>query len=281
MVGVKHNEVLLAVLIFLTFVIVVGLARLWVSLILHNIFLSYSIVLGAALLTSVYTLSHFFSHFFTERKLFVRLAIWTILAPLCFSLTLLTLVYIFGPIETARPLEPGEILWSLTVPKDAYWTWLGIYPLNVIMLAAWLAGIILAVAQEKPSMLPYLAARAERKRIITVYAKSIQTVEGITTPDRDADIMRSLGPHYYPGTSMGEGDTVPVNDFTFPQDQEETIEMVKEIAPKHGFAVRVVDLSREETHDAINVLPTLVSDSRKRVEGKISKEQLESFLSKA
>ena len=281
MVGIKHNELLLAVLIFLTFVVVIGLARVWVSLVLHNIFLFYSIILGAVLLTAVFALSHALSRLLTQRKLLFRIAVWSILAPICFSLTLFTLVYIFGPIETARPLEPGEISWSLTVPKDAFQTWIVVYPLNVIMLTAWLTGTILAITQEEPSMLPYLAARAERKRVITVYVKSVHTVEGITTPDRDADIMRSLGPHYYPGTSMGEGDAVPTDEFVFPEDQEETIEMVREIAPKHGFAIRVVDLTKEETHDTTNVLPTLVSGSGKRIEGKISKKQLETFLSKA
>jgi hypothetical protein len=282
LVKIKDNDALLAVLIFFTLVIVVGLATLWLSLILHNVFLVYSILLGAGLFIVAFALSHFLSRLATERKLLVRLVSWTLLAPLCFSLTLFTLVYVFGPIEQGKPLtSPEQIIWSLTIPKNAFWTWPGAFPLNVIMLAIWLVGILTAIRQEEPSMSPYVIARAERKRIITLYVKSVRTVEEIVTPDRDSEIAKTLGPHYYRGTPMGDGDTVPVDEFVFPEDQQEIIDMVKEIAPGHRFAVRVVDLTREEAHHRVKVIPTLISDSGKRLEGKISEEQLESFLAKA
>jgi hypothetical protein len=282
LVRIKDNGTLLAVLIFFTLVIFVGLATVWLSLILHNLFLFYSLLLGAVLFLVAYALSHVLSRLATERKLSVRIVSWTLLAPLCFSLTLFTLVYAFGPIEQGKPLtSPDQTLWSLTVPKNAFWTWLGIFPLNVIMLAIWLVGILAAIAQEEPSMLQYALARAERKRIITLYVKSVRTHEEIVTPDRESEIAGTLGPHYYRGTPMGDGDTVPVDEFVFPEDQQELIEMVKEKAPEHSFAVRVVDLTREEPHHIVKTIPTLISDSGKRLEGKISEEQLASFLAKA
>lgn len=69
--------------------------------------------------------------------------------------------------------------------------------------------------------------------------------------------------------------------FVFPEDQEELIDMVEEIARDHGFAVRVVDLAKEEAHERISVIPTLVTDSGGRLEGKISEKELESFLAQA
>lgn len=129
--------------------------------------------------------------------------------------------------------------------------------------------------------MPYVVARTEGKRIITLYVKSIRTLEEIDTTDRESEISGTLGPHYYKGTPMGDGDLIPVDEFVFPEDQKELIDMVKEIAADHGFAVRVVDLTREEAHDRVNVIPTLVTDSGRRLEGKISEEQLKSFLARA
>jgi hypothetical protein len=269
---------LLAVLIFFTIVIVYGLAGVWLPQILHNLFLFYSILLGAVLFFVAYALSHVLSRLATERKLLVRLVSWVILASLCFSLTLFTLVYVLGPIEQKQLWVYDQTIWSLTVPKNAFWTWLEIFPLNVIMLSIWIVGILAGIAQEDPSLLGYAVARAERKSILTLYVKSVQTREEIVTPDRESEIAGTLGPHYYRGTPMGDGDIVPVDEFIFPEDQEELIEMVKEKAPEHSFSVRVVDLTREEPHHIVKTIPTLISDSGKRLEGRISEEQLETFL---
>jgi hypothetical protein len=282
LVRIRDNGALLAILIFFTIIMVYGLAGVWLPPILHNIFLFYSILLGAVLFLVAYALSHVLSRLASERKLSVRIVSWILLAPVCFSLILFTLVYAFGPIEQGKPLaSPDQILWSLTVPRNAFWTWLGIFPLNVIMLAIWFVGILAAIVQEEPSVIQYVLARAERKRMITLYVKSDRTVEEIVTPDRESEIAGTLGPHYYRGTPMGDGDTVPVDEFIFSKDQQELIEMVKEKTHEHSFAVRVVDLTREEPHHIIKIVPTLISDSGKRLEGKISEEQLASFLAKA
>ena len=216
MVRIRDNGALLAVLIFFTIIIVYGLAGVWLPPILHNIFLFYSILLGAVLFLFAYALSHVLSRLATERKLSVRIVSWAILAPVCFSLTLFTLVYAFGPIEQGKPLTSlDQTIWSLAVPKNAYWTWLGIFPLKVIMLPIWFVGILAAIAQEEPSLLGYAVARAERKRILTLYVKSARTLEEIVTPDRESEIAGTLGPHYYRGTPMGDGDTSPWTSSSF------------------------------------------------------------------
>jgi hypothetical protein len=279
-VRIKDNETLLAVLIFFTIVIVVGLGDIWIGVIVQNIFLFYTILLGTALFIIVYALSHVLSGLAAEKRLLVRIVSWTILAPLSFSLTLFTLVYVFGPIERGRIMVeiPGTMMWSQAVPKDALWTWPGLFPLNIFMLAIWLVGVLTSTVQEEPSILAYAVARAEKKRIITLYVKSVRTEEEIDTSGRESEISGTLGPHYYEGTPMGDGDLIRVDKFVFPEDQEELISMVEEMARDQGFAVRVVDLAKEETHERVDVIPTLVADSGRRLEGGISEKQLESFL---
>jgi hypothetical protein len=192
-------------------------------------------------------------------------------------------VYVFGPIEQGLYafLYSDQTVWSLTVPKDVFWTWFGIFPLNVVMFAIWFVGLISGIVQEEPSILAYAIARMHGKRILTLYLKSIRTPEEIVSSGRESAIARTLGPHYYHGTPMGDGDIASIDEFVFPKEQEEIIEMINEKASEHGFAVRMVDLTREEAHHRVEVIPTLISDSRKRLEGRISEQQLESFLASA
>ena len=164
---------LLVVLIFLTLVVVVIVLILGLGLFRRDPFLFYSALVGAGLFLVVYTLSHALSRLVIEGRLSVRLISWTLLAPLCFSSTLFILVYVFRPIEQQSiPAGTSQTVWSLTVPRDAFWAWFGIFPLNVIMLAIWLVGVLAGVMQEEPSMLGYALARAERKRVLTLYVKS-------------------------------------------------------------------------------------------------------------
>lgn len=72
-------------------------------------------------------------------------------------------------------------------------------------------------------------------------------------------------------------------------DQKKVVEMVKEVAHKYGFDVEVIDVAMENVLDKfmqkevkkIRVFPTLITDSGERIEGDISKEQIESLLAKA
>jgi hypothetical protein len=124
LVKIKHNAELLAVLVFFTIIIVVGLGRFWLRFILINLFLFYSVLLGAGLFFSAYFLSHILSKLAVERRVALKLVSWALLAPLCFSLTLFTLVYVFGPIEQGQHafLYSDQTIWSQSVPKDAFWT---------------------------------------------------------------------------------------------------------------------------------------------------------------
>jgi hypothetical protein len=277
-VKVGHNPALLAVLIFFTLVIVIGLGPFWIQLIFRNLFLFYTILVGSGLFLLAYVLSHFLSKLAAERRLLVRLVSWTLLALLFFSLTLFTLVYVFDPMEHGGYVHTS---WSLTVPRDVFWTWFGIFPLNVMMVAIWLVGMLVGIVQEEPSFLGYAVARVQRKRILTLYVKSIRTQEEIGSLNRESAIASTLGPHYYRGTPMGDGDMYPVERFVLSEDQEQIIEIVKEKAFEQGFVVRIVDLTREEAHHRVEVIPTLITDSGKRLEGKISEQQLESLLAEA
>lgn len=63
--------------------------------------------------------------------------------------------------------------------------------------------------------------------------------------------------------------------------------MVRKLAPKYGFDVEVVDVTKEsiihrvlqEEIKGIKTFPTLISDSGEKIEGTISKEQIKSLLS--
>jgi hypothetical protein len=74
-----------------------------------------------------------------------------------------------------------------------------------------------------------------------------------------------------------------------PDDQKRVVEMVEEIAPKYGFDVEIIDVALEdsihrvleEKVKRIKTFPTLITDSGGKIEGNISKEQVESLLSKA
>jgi len=85
-----------------------------------------------------------------------------------------------------------------------------------------------------------------------------------------------------------EVDSITKYNFVVPEDQNRIVEMVREIAPKHGFDVEVVDVTKEnilhrvlqEEVKRIKTFPTLITGSGEKIEGNISKEQIKSFLSK-
>lgn len=274
----KINEHALALLIFLTFVIVVGLGPHIIGYVagqIFSVFLVYAMILAAVFSGVAYILSGVLSKL-VSRKLLVRVFLWSILVPLFFGLALSLLAFAFNTRTSYFWLDgdPHELF------RHSFWDWFTLYPFNVILMGLWLLGIPLVIRAEAPSWFGYIAARIKNKRIITVYARSTKRFSEIQTPDRDATIVRSLGARYRT-TPMGQGDTITLDDLAFPKDQEDTIEIIRQIAKNYGFEVRVVDLTRESTHKKINILPTLVSDSGKRLEGSISKEQIQAFLSQA
>ena len=81
---------------------------------------------------------------------------------------------------------------------------------------------------------------------------------------------------------------VPEYDFVLPENQKDISEMVKEVGDRMALEVRIVDVSREnfarreiqKRAERIRRFPALVIDSAIRIEGEISKEQIESLLSR-
>jgi hypothetical protein len=80
----------------------------------------------------------------------------------------------------------------------------------------------------------------------------------------------------------------PMHDYVLAEDQQKVVEIVREVARRHNLGVEVVDLTREnilyrviqEEREKIKVFPALVADSGEKIEGDISEEKAESFLSR-
>lgn len=73
LVRIRGNDTLLAVLIFFTLVILIGFPIVWLGPIFRNLFLFYSILVGAGLFLVAYALSHVLSRLVIERRLTTRL----------------------------------------------------------------------------------------------------------------------------------------------------------------------------------------------------------------
>jgi hypothetical protein len=73
----------------------------------------------------------------------------------------------------------------------------------------------------------------------------------------------------------------PKYENVLPDDQKNIVEMVKEIASRYGFDVEIVDVTKSEKGPRIKTFPALITDSGEKIEGSISKEQIESFFAKA
>jgi hypothetical protein len=76
------------------------------------------------------------------------------------------------------------------------------------------------------------------------------------------------------------------NEFDVPEDQQEIVSMVKETARNHGFEVEVVDVTEEnvlrrdiqEHAKHIHSFPTVITDDGRRIEGDITRQQVEALL---
>lgn len=85
-----------------------------------------------------------------------------------------------------------------------------------------------------------------------------------------------------------ETETEPVYEFVLPEDQEKVVEMVKEAASKKGYEVEVIDVTREnilhraiqEELDKIHAFPTIMTGSGQKIEGIMTKKQIDDFLSR-
>jgi hypothetical protein len=135
---------------------------------------------------------------------------------------------------------------------------------------------------------------------VRLYVKSVKTVIGNIEVDLGYEEVEGA----YTGQVLGEqGEspgsrfrpsrppnvrTGPKEEYVLPEDQERTSEMVKHIASRHGLEVEVVDVAREnilhrviqEEREKIEAFSALLADSGERIEGDITEEQAESFLSR-
>jgi hypothetical protein len=111
---------------------------------------------------------------------------------------------------------------------------------------------------------------------LRLYVKSVKTITGT------AEVMHAR---------LRESHAVeiePMHDYVLTEDQQKVVEIVREIARRHNLEVEIVDVTREnilhrviqEEREKIRAFPALLADSGERIEGNISEEQAESFLSR-
>jgi hypothetical protein len=132
-----------------------------------------------------------------------------------------------------------------------------------------------------------------KSRKITLYVKSVKCIVG--TEAVGVKTLVSGGPSVRPGgfrtvppDAMYETEEVPEYEFVLAEDQKDFIETVKNVAGRLGFAAEIIDVTKENIFrreiqqeiEKIRAFPTLITDSGRRMEGKKTKEQLESFLTK-
>lgn len=113
---------------------------------------------------------------------------------------------------------------------------------------------------------------------IRLFVKSVKTVTGTV------EVERLYTPRPRLPSTL---ETEPKHDYILPDDQRKTVEMVNRIARKYGLAVEVVDVARENVlrrimqkeRERISIFPTLIASSGKRIEGDMTEQQVEGFLS--
>jgi glutaredoxin len=85
-----------------------------------------------------------------------------------------------------------------------------------------------------------------------------------------------------------ETETEPAYDFVLPEDQEKVVEMVTEAASKKGLQLEVIDVTKEnilhraiqEELKKIHTFPTIIVGSAQKIEGRMTKEQIDDVLSR-
>ncbi len=130
---------------------------------------------------------------------------------------------------------------------------------------------------------------------IRVYVESVRRVVGT---DQVAREFYRVDPLTMPqsGASVAGGhhiiqehkvETVTRFEFVLPKEQMRFVEMVESFASEHGFELEVIDMGRKNNLErriqkklmGTKIYPMLVTDAGHRIEGNISREQLEFLLS--
>jgi len=111
---------------------------------------------------------------------------------------------------------------------------------------------------------------------VRLYVKSVRTVTGTV----EVEHARLREVHAV--------ETEPKHEFILSEDQQKIVEIVQNISRRNSFEVEVVDVTREnflrrmikEKQEKIRTFPTLIMDSGRRIEGELTEEEVELFLSK-
>jgi hypothetical protein len=134
---------------------------------------------------------------------------------------------------------------------------------------------------------------------VRLFVKSVKTLTGteefehVTFPSRvgarpdriELEGKRTTGTFR---VKAYQTETEPVYEFVLPEDQGKVVEMVLEAALKKGLKVEVVDVAKEGTiHrmirrdlEKINTFPTITLGSRQKIEGMMTRKQIDDFLSR-
>jgi hypothetical protein len=113
---------------------------------------------------------------------------------------------------------------------------------------------------------------------VILYVKSARIVTGTV----ETEGLRGLR------VRVLETATEPKYDYVLSEDQQKVIEIVDKYARRYDVEVEVVDVTRENVlrrtlrreREKIRTFPTLSMDPGQRVEGEITEEQVDSFLSR-
>jgi len=116
------------------------------------------------------------------------------------------------------------------------------------------------------------------------HAREFYRVDPLTMPQSGAT---PAGGHHV--IQEHKVETVTRFEFVLPEEQMRLLGMVESFASEHGFELTVIDMGRKNNLErwvqkkirGIKIYPTLATDAGHRVEGNITREQLESLLSQA
>jgi hypothetical protein len=128
---------------------------------------------------------------------------------------------------------------------------------------------------------PFVILRKKGNRLsrVVLYVQSTKTITGTIEAERVYTIRPSLPLN---------AELEPRYEYRLPEDQEKAVEIVMSAASKYDVEVEVVDLGREnilhrvieEEREKVKILPTLMVDPGRRLEGELTEENVELFLSR-
>ena len=126
---------------------------------------------------------------------------------------------------------------------------------------------------------------------VTLYVRSSKTATGTKqvggyktiASNSAAPVLYGFPPKPY---TYYDVETKVEYDYMLPEEQQKIVEDAKELSPKYGVDLTIVDLTKDkafsrwrlEHSKKIKTLPALVSDTGEIIEGVMTREQIEAFL---